>query len=48
MEKQRKKTVLAIVAILTGFSALAQGDGFAVLPDFLCREVMDNHKILKI
>jgi len=29
MEKQRKKTVVAIVAILTGFSALAQGDGSA-------------------
>lgn len=27
---------------------LAEGNGFAVLPEFLCKEAMDNHKILKI
>ena len=29
MEKQRKKTLLATMAMLTGFSVLAQGDGSA-------------------
>lgn len=27
---------------------LSEGSGLAVLPDFLCKEAMDNHKILKI
>lgn len=27
---------------------LSEGNGLAVLPDFLCKEAMDNHKILKI
>ncbi|QIH34741.1 LysR family transcriptional regulator [Sphingobacterium sp. DR205] len=27
---------------------LSEGNGLAILPDFLCREAMDDHKILKI